>query len=224
MILKYFKSRYILLSSIPFWISPSPFHFFFTKSVYADISTNFVLNSYKNINTDNSLKSTINIQDCHIIKNETRGKFQIVELEYEELFTHTPKNLMPYFKSKDMITTYTSLSKFGKQYYINLKITIFSKEAAKTYGNILIESNLKVLFVNKKEINLSCLEDGKILFNNQNNTITYEVYYQLNNSDFKNIHKQPIDKIGIMWTSGFELYTVYEVNLLMNQINCIKSL
>jgi len=33
-----------------------------------------------------------------------------------------------------------------------------------------------------------------------------------------------IDKIGIQWSSGYEEYTIYEVDFLTSQLSCLKQI
>ena len=48
--------------------------------------------------------------------------------------------------------------------------------------------------------------------------------YGINNENVKMLSKFPIDKVGIMWTSGFETYDIYNVDLIMNHLSCLKKI
>ena len=51
----------------------------------------------------------------------------------------------------------------------------------------------------------------------------YNCFYGLEKEDLEDLEKLEIDKIGIMWTTGFEEYPVYQIDLIQNQILCLKN-
>ena len=120
--------------------------------------------------------------------------------------------------------TDVSVRKDGKEYYLHLQCSITSKDAAKNYGFIDEGSLMRIFLVNGRNIAInSSIKSSSRIENYTGNTI-YEVYYPLKKDDLNNLQKFPLDAIGIMWSSGFEKYEIFQVDVLMHQINCLKSL
>ncbi|MBK8053036.1 MAG: hypothetical protein IPK35_07155 [Saprospiraceae bacterium] len=51
----------------------------------------------------------------------------------------------------------------------------------------------------------------------------YKIDFLLKDSDVKALSEVPVDTIGIMWTSGFESYVIYNIDVIMKQLSCIKT-
>ena len=169
-------------------------------------------------------KKETNAIGCKILKDEKRGKIRVIQSEGELLFDYTPGKLKSYFKTNNLITTNASVSKEGKDYYLHLQLSIMSKDAAKNYGFIAEESLLRIFLINGRNLALhSSVRSTSRIENYTGNTI-YEVYYPLKKEDLNNLMKFPLDSIGIMWSSGFEKYEIFQVDVLMNHINCLNSL
>ena len=161
---------------------------------------------------------------CNLMKDEMRGKNRLIQTEPELLFDYTPAKLKTYFKTNNLLKTNTSIRKEGKHYFLHLHISISSKDAAKNYGFIGEGSLLKILLINGRSIStVSDIASSSRIENYTGNTI-YEVYYSLTKDDVNNLMKFPLDYVGIMWSSGFEKYDIYQVDVLINQLNCLKSL
>ena len=163
--------------------------------------------------------------DCKLIYNDQEPntkKFR-KEVEKEFLFGYTHPKLKPYFKDKHFLTCEAKIVQLNNKNFLWLYITIASKDAIKNYGYIEKSSPLKIELI-----------DGEILYapNIQNSTGKLEAYtgntnylvmLPLDKSSLRQLEKSEIDKIGIMWSSGYEQYEIYHVDLVMNQIECIKN-
>ncbi|HAI56719.1 MAG TPA: hypothetical protein DCM04_02200, partial [Saprospirales bacterium] len=51
----------------------------------------------------------------------------------------------------------------------------------------------------------------------------YEVVYRLHDINMELIKDLELDKLAIIWSSGYEEYPVYEIDLLQHQLECIKK-
>lgn len=190
-----------------------------------DISSYIIdAKSSQKSNENKIQKKETNAIGCKILKDEKRGKIRVIQSEGELLFDYTPGKLKSYFKTNNLITTNASVSKEGKDYYLHLQLSIISKDAAKNYGFIAEESLLRIFLINGRNLALhSSVRSTSRIENYTGNTI-YEVYYPLKKEDLNNLMKFPLDSIGIMWSSGFEKYEIFQVDVLMNHINCLNSL
>lgn len=161
---------------------------------------------------------------CNLMKDEMNGKSRVIQTENALLFDYTPEKLKTYFKTNNLLKTNASIRKEGKDFFLHLQISIMSKDAAKNYGFIAEGSLMKIFLVNGRNIALhSGVKSSTRIENYTGNTI-YDVFYPINKDALNNLIKFPLDTLGIMWSSGFEKYEIYQVDILMNQLNCLKSI
>jgi len=162
--------------------------------------------------------------NCNIIKDEKIDKERHIETEKEFLYSYTPDRLKNYFKEKELMEVSVSTQKVGKNHFVCFTVKIISKDAAKNYGLIQKGNMLKISFISGKSIILNALEDTRSSLESYTGHSIYNVTYPLVGEATDLLSKIPLDTIGIMWSSGFETYDIYEVDLLIKQLTCIKSI
>ena len=59
--------------------------------------------------------------------------------------------------------------------------------------------------------------------NVQQNAYIYPISFPLERSHLRALSRMEIDKIGIQWSSGYEEYTVYELDFFIKQIECLRQ-
>ena len=163
------------------------------------------------------------IPNCNILRDEKIQKTRFLETGQTVLLTYTPEKLKSYFKLKDLMQISSSVYKEGKHYFLKLYIKIISKDAAKNYGIIQRSNLLKISLISGKTIHSNALADAMPSIENYTGHTYYQVLYPLTTDDIGALEKIPLDTLGMMWSSGFESYDIYDVDVLMQQINCIRS-
>lgn len=190
------------------------------------------------INAYNTPADQLTLEDFYYEKSQktTPDLCQLIYDGYDEsikrkrketasrfLFSYTHPKLKSHFKDKDFLNCNASLAKLDDKSFLQLNIKIASKDARKNYGKIERGAMLRILLI-----------DGEILYTTNvipilgdiekytGNTI-YNPIYQLDKDQLKQLRNTEIDKIGILWTSGYEEYDIYEVDFLMNQISCLDK-
>lgn len=161
---------------------------------------------------------------CQIIRDEKIKKIRYIETNSKFLFNYTPDKLKRYFKEKELMQVSAGISKVAKQFYLNFTIKIISKDASKNYGIIQKDNMLKINLISGRNIVLNAFENSVSELESYTGHAMYHVKYPISEDDLNSLSKTPLDSIGLMWSSGFELYEIYEVDALMTQISCIKSL
>ncbi len=130
---------------------------------------------------------------------------------------------MNHFKEKAFLTGSSSLMNIEGDHYLNLKLTLATKDAKRSYGHIEPNAMMRITLIN---------DDHIYLFNGVNATGNIEAYtgntiyqcvYPIKKEEYKELLRKEIDKVGIMWTTGFEEYEIYEVDFIQNQISCLKN-
>jgi hypothetical protein len=164
--------------------------------------------------------------DCNIntVEYTDDNKIDFVTFNKSYLFAFTPPKLKNYFKNKQYMIANAGLNISGKETYLEIDLTHFSKDAIKSYGYIPEANLITIQFVSGKLIRLKAAEDaiGKLETYTANTIFKLKIRLDKETKDL--LSKIPIDKIGIMWSSGFETYEIYQVDFLIRQFKCVKNL
>lgn len=139
------------------------------------------------------------------------------------LFGYTHPKLKSYFKDKHFLTGESQIILLHNRYYWYLKITIASKDAIKNYGYIEKNSPLKIELLNKETIYISNSQNTTGKLEPYTANTVYQLILPLDKGNGKVLQKTEVDKIGIMWSSGYEEYEIMHVDRVKNQINCIQN-
>lgn len=167
------------------------------------------------------LKTKVNGK-CLIVKDETNDKQRYLESAETLFFTFTPANIKTYFKDKDLITATVFFTRMGKNLFLNLKLRMISNDASKNYGFIPVESMLRIDFISGRNVILNAYEESYSIVEKYSGNVIYQVKYPVNGEEADLMQKVPVDALGIMWSSGFERYDIYEVDALINHLGCFK--
>ncbi|NND24375.1 MAG: hypothetical protein HKN86_06745 [Acidimicrobiia bacterium] len=145
------------------------------------------------------------------------------EVEIDHLFGYTHPKMRSYFKKGDFLTCKAFISKYGGYNLLNIEITIASPHAKKSYGSLERGAVMILSLLNGERIYAvnAAPDDGKIE-PYTGNTI-YRSRYTVQDSEIKELAKYELDKIGIIWSSGYEEYPVYNIDFFIHQIACLKS-
>ncbi len=155
--------------------------------------------------------------------DEFSGKIR-KDMMPELLFTHTEERMREFLKDKDYISCTAQLSSLtGGYIFLTLKITVLTAEAGQSFGMIEKGSTVTFKLINESAVKLinSRTDIGKI--DKVNNTTVYTVTYPILSSDLKMLRENEIDKMRIIWGSGYEDYDIYNVDVIMRQIKCLYA-
>lgn len=162
--------------------------------------------------------------NCNIAKDEKINKQRIIATESVFIFSFTPEKLKSYFKDKELMEVHANIEKVGKEHSLVLTARIISKDAAKNYGMVQKGNMLKVSFISGKSVVLTAKDDVRSTIETYTGHSIYKIYYPIGNEDINLFSKVPVDTMGIMWSSGFENYEIFQVDALINHLSCIKSI
>lgn len=145
------------------------------------------------------------------------------EVKSEFFFGHSQEKMKPYFKNDDFITCNANVSKVGKKYYITLRLRVKSKDAKKTYGMLRSKETIRFEMVNGNKVYCtSMIQDAGTIEAYTGNTL-YTGIYQIAKDDLKILKNEYLDNIGVIWSSGYEEYNIFNVDFLKNQLKCLEK-
>ena len=173
-------------------------------------------------------KSTVSIipeTDCQVVEsrdNSFQGARRI-DTKPALFFTHTQKDMRPYLKGREFITNYANLTSISGFVYFNVQFVIAGKNAKSMFGRIEPNSLLQIRLINGETIRLY----NSIYVAPTVEAITgshvFEAHYILDKTNLKLLGKYEIDKIRVVWSTGYEDYEIYNVDFIKNHIHCLNK-
>jgi len=145
------------------------------------------------------------------------------ELAPAMVFNHTPPEVKNDLQTSNLIQCRGQVVQIENIVSLHLNIQVNSLVAQKVYGSIDQGALLKVTLLDGKEVELKNYAASTGTATEDRKAFIYPVAYELSGRAVKQLSKLEIDKIGIQWSSGYEEYTIYEVDFLTNQLGCLKK-
>jgi hypothetical protein len=163
------------------------------------------------------------IGSCKILKDEKIGKIRVTETAPSFIYSFTPSPLKRYFKEKNLLTAKVSILQEGKFTRLKLNQVFISKDAANNYGIIDKDALLRITLISGKVLDLSSRFMVKSEVELYTGNIIYNAEFELNDQFIDALSDVPLDSFGLLWSSGFETYPIYDVEVIMNQFKCLKD-
>jgi len=104
-----------------------------------------------------------------------------------------------------------------------LEITIASEHAQRDYGIIEKGSVLNIKLMDDTNVKLFNNKTDVGVSNELTNSVTYQAQYVVSPGAEKVLRKNEIDKIRVIWSSGYEDYEVYDLDFFINQFRCLNE-
>lgn len=140
---------------------------------------------------------------------------------YSILFDYTSQEMKQYLRDRPFIRCLVAIEPGpGSDRLLKLTFIIASQFAQREFGGLEKGSPLGLKFIDGSQLILinNKSDIGKV--DMDQSTTTYEAVFTLGKSDLKKIYQQELDKVKVIWSTGFEEYPVYEVDLLINLLRC----
>ncbi len=152
------------------------------------------------------------------------SKKKRVDLKKEILFEYTDPEVAGFLKGRSYVTCEAGLIEFvGNIRVLTIKITIVSRMARAEYGYLNSNSLMSIKLLNGEVVNLFA-EGGDIgQIDNENNITTYKASFGISSESQKVLSSSLIDKIKLVWSTGYEEYPVTNIDFFMNQLGCLNN-
>ncbi len=139
------------------------------------------------------------------------------------LFTYTEKELRPYFKDKDLMKCLGRLSKLGPYIYLDIEFQIASSHSQSNFGSLQTGSLLRFQLMNEESVSLYNVKTNTGRIDAYSGHTIFTGQYALGKKELKALKKSGLNKMRVMWSTGFEDYDVYNLDFLINHINCLEA-
>ncbi len=174
-------------------------------------------------NMEDPLKTVYSRPKCKLQQNSKNKKTRFAATYPEFLCGHVPPMAKNYFKDSNLLEVESVIVQNDNKKYLQLIITIMNRDAGKNYGFITKNALIKFVGINGKHLNLLIDRSASTSIEAETGKIVYKVQKELLKGEIWFLKNIPLDTLGIMWTSGFEMYHVYNVDVIMNQLYCIEN-
>ena len=151
------------------------------------------------------------------------SKRRQVQVAPSMIFTHTDPDLRPYFKDKELITCKGSLVKIGTYVYLNIDFQIGSSHSQNNFGALQKESLLRFKLLNGDYVSLYNIKADRGHIDPYSGNIVFSGQYALGKDEIRKLNSSALDKIRVLWATGYEDYDVYFIEFFKNQLNCLEE-
>jgi hypothetical protein len=139
-------------------------------------------------------------------------------------FTYTNEELRFIFKDQDYMTCTGYLSSLsGGLRFLTLNITIASKSAQREYGILEKGGQINIKLLDGENVRLVNTKTNMGTENPLEGSVSYRAQYLVSSGDEKKLRKSEVDKVRIIWSSGYEDYEIYELDFFKNQFKCLGN-
>lgn len=155
--------------------------------------------------------------------DEFTGKSRL-DTKRDLFFSYTSDELRSYYKgNQDFIRCEGQISRLDNAQYLVLYIDIASKDTQKGFGLLEKNSVLTIRMVDNSLIKLYNTRSSSGIVHTSQGKTTYTAQYLLPDPAIRELRDKPVDKIRVVWSTGYEDYPVYEVDFLMRHLSCIAE-
>ncbi len=163
---------------------------------------------------------------CKLVFNkldEFSGKVR-KDVAKELFFTYTNERMRPYFKNREYITCNAGLASLsGEIYFLKLDLEVASEKAKKEYGFLEKGSALIVKMIDGSTVRLLNQKTDMGTLNPLQKSVVYKPQYIISGSQVKSLSKGEVDRVRVVWSTGYEDYEVYELDFFINQMSCLEG-
>lgn len=146
------------------------------------------------------------------------------DVKKQKLFSYTSDQLAPYFKDRDYITSHGYVSSISGGFkLIYLHFDIVSENAQREFGSLPKGSILSIKFIDGTTVKLANQKTDRGILNSVEKVVSYRAQYIVDSATEKALRKKEVDKVRVVWGTGYEDYDVYELDFFVNQFNCLDQ-
>lgn len=147
-----------------------------------------------------------------------------IDLQKEILFDFSDPEVAVYLKGRSYVTCEANFVEFiGDVRILSLRITVASRMARADYGYLNSSTLMSIKLLNGETITLFSNNSDVGQIDNDNNLTVYKATFPVTRENQKTLMSSLIDKIKVVWSTGYEEYPVSNVDFFVNQIRCLDN-
>lgn len=138
-----------------------------------------------------------------------------------EIFRYTNPVLKNYLQGRTHIICEAALMAMGEQTTLLLTFTIQDPNARKAFGRLEKNSAAVLKFLDGSQFPLQSMRESEGFLQAETGATIFRTQYPLNKEAVQKIRRMELDKLRIAWSNGYEDYDVQQIDLLIQQANCL---
>lgn len=163
------------------------------------------------------------IKDCQYEELEHNKGKEIQAVKKQDLFYFTPDYLDDKLVNNALVEGKGSCYRTSGYSFFEIELTVNSKIAAKDYGVIEKNSLMKFFLMDGSDFYSFNTIYKRPKYKNNKNSAVYLAGCTLEKDEIKMLKNSYIDKIGIVWSQGYEEYEIFNPDFFMNQFYCLDN-
>lgn len=162
---------------------------------------------------------------CVAVRHEVddKGNPEQIVIERKIIFWHTDDDLRPYFREQELVTCSGQLSQLDDNIYVLIEFSIASPNAQKNFGALEEGSLLRLRLIDGTNIDLHNLQGDRGRIDPYSGNTIFIGRYLLEKEQQRSLAKVELDKMRVVWNTGYEDYSIYALDFLIDQFSCLKS-
>ncbi|MEM9835804.1 MAG: hypothetical protein AAF828_04850 [Bacteroidota bacterium] len=152
--------------------------------------------------------------------DENTGQY-IRASEPSLFFSHTDESLRPYLAGKEYLSAQAYVHSRGGFRYLTIRLVFANPNAITTYGFIDKGSLLSLHLLDGNYVNLRSVRTANGSWDAEREELSYEVTYAIDRSVISSLKQSDLDYVQLFWSSGFEEYDIYQVDVLQRLLACL---
>lgn len=154
--------------------------------------------------------------------DEATGQKRLL-LDETRLFTHTDEELRPYFRDESLVDCRAFISSISGYRYLTVKFIIASPNARQNFGILQEQALLRFRLLDGTFVNFYNIQADRGKIDRYSGNTIFTGHYALGSSTEKQLLKSELDKMRVVWSSGFEDYEIHDIDFFINQLNCLNN-
>ena len=147
---------------------------------------------------------------------------RLIELRQEVLFSYTDDDLRQYFKDTELITCRGHLTQVGSYTYLIVEFQIASSHAQPNFGGLAEGSLLRCKLMDGEYVSLYNIKANTGRIDPYSGYTIFVGQYGLSKKQMNDLKKAELDKLRVMWNTGYEDYDVYLMDFFKHQLDCLR--
>ena len=147
-----------------------------------------------------------------------------IVLEPGQLFTFTDEDLRPYFRDEELVRCTAFMSKVSSLKYLTIEFKIASSNAQRNFGMLDEGGLIRLKFLDGSFLNLYNMQRDRGHIDSYTGHTVFTGNFVIGKDIERSLLKSEIDKMRVVWSTGYEDYEIYELDFFMNQISCLNNL
>jgi len=140
-----------------------------------------------------------------------------------DLFFYTDPELRTFFKNKDLITSRVWFSRLGTTVFLHLEFEIASANSQASFGGIAQGALVRLKTMDGELLTLYNTRNDRGRIDTYSGHTLYGAQYTLSRDEVRKLRDSELDKIRVLWITGFEDYEIIYPDVVRQQLDCLLA-